>query len=207
MLCAACDEGLPRIAHSCPRCALPLADSRSACGRCLAKRRPAVDAAVAVFEYRFPLDRLVQRFKFAGDLAIGRYLGEALACRVAALERPQVIAVPPLSAQRLRERGFHQALELARTVQRATAIACDARLITRLRETPSQHALDRRERLANLRGAFACRHALAGAHVAIVDDVITTGATAQTLARVLKESGASRVSVWAVARTPDPALG
>src|SRR6516162_5640276 len=136
MLCAACDEGLPRIAHSCPRCALPLADSRSACGRCLAKRRPAVDAAVAVFEYRFPLDRLVQRFKFAGDLAIGRYLGEALACRVAALERPQVIAVPPLSAQRLRERGFHQALELARTVQRATAIACNARLITRLRETP-----------------------------------------------------------------------
>ena len=207
LVCAACERELPRLGNACARCALPLTASRGACGRCLAKRRPAIDSALAVFEYRFPLDRLVQRFKFGADLAIGRYLGEALAGRVVSLDRPGVIVVPPLSAARLRERGFHQALELARAVRHATGIPVDPSLVRRVRETESQHALDRRRRLANLRGAFACACAVQGLHVGIVDDVITTGATAQSLARVLKEAGAARVSAWAVARTPDPALG
>lgn len=207
LLCATCEATLPWLRQGCVRCALPLAGARLACGRCLAKRRASIDTAVAVFEYRFPVDRLVQRFKIAGDLAIGRYLGEALARRVAALERPHVIAVPPLSRARLRERGFHQALELARVVRRATAVRLDAGLIVRLRETPPQHGLDRRQRLANLRGAFSCARSVEGLHVAVIDDVITTGATVQTLGRVLRDAGAARVSAWAVARTPDPAIG
>src|SRR5262252_2748827 len=102
LLCSACEAELPWLTHACPRCALPLASSRLACGRCMSKRNPAIDAAVAVFEYRFPVDRLVQRFKFAGDLAVGRHLAEALARRAARLAKPDVLAVPPLSGERLR---------------------------------------------------------------------------------------------------------
>lgn len=206
LICDPCEAALPAIRHACLRCALPLAASRLYCGRCLGKRNPAVDDSIAAFEYRFPLDRLVQRFKFSADLALGRMLASRLALRVAGAERPRRIVVPPISPRRLRQRGFNQALELAKVVARGLGLRCEARAIVRLRETEAQHELDRARRLANLRGAFACAKRFDGEHVAIVDDVVTTGATVETLARVLKDSGAARVSVWAVARTPDPAL-
>ena len=177
------------------------------CGRCLGKRHPAVDDSIAVYEYRFPLDRLVQRFKFSADLALGRMLAARLALQAMQAERPRCLVVPPLSPRRMRGRGFNQALELAKVVGRALGVRCERRAIVRVRETEAQHELDRRRRLANLRGAFACARRFDGEHVAIVDDVVTTGATVETLARALKHAGAGRVSVWAVARTPDPALG
>jgi ComF family protein len=195
------------MGHACLRCALPLPQSKLLCGRCLGKRNPSVDDSIAAFEYRFPLDRLVLRFKFAADLAVGRALASRLAARVAGADRPRCIVVPPLSSPRLRSRGFNQALEIAKVVARRLDVPCEPRAIVRLRETEAQRGLDRRRRLANLRGAFASPRRFDGEHVAIVDDVVTTGATAETLARVLKEAGAARVSVWAVARTPDPALG
>jgi len=170
-----------------------------------ADRRPAAfDEAIARFEYRFPLDRLVQRFKYGGDLAIGRWLAERLAERVHDAQRPDLLVVPPLGAARLRERGFNQALEIARTVGRSLGVPVDARAVARRRDTPPQARLDRRARAANLRGAFACGTALRDRRVAIVDDVLTTGATADAIARVVKAAGAERVSVWAVARAPDP---
>jgi ComF family protein len=204
LFCPACDASLPAIRHACPRCALPLPESRLLCGRCLGKRNPAVDDSVAAFEYRFPLDRLVQRFKFASDLALGHALASRLAQRLAGVDRPDCLVVPPLSPRRLRQRGFNQALEVAKVLGRAIGVACKPRAIVRLRETEVQHELDRRRRLANLRGAFACACRFERQHVAIVDDVVTTGATAETLARALKDAGAARVSVWAVARTPGP---
>ena len=207
LLCTGCEASLPAIRHACLRCALPLAEPKPYCGRCLGKRNPAVDDSIAAFEYRFPLDRLVQRFKFAADLAVGRALASRLASCVDRADRPRCIVVPPLSPRRLRQRGFNQALELAKVVARRLDIACEPRAIVRIRETEPQHELDRARRLANLRGAFACVRRFDAGHVAIVDDVVTTGATVETLARVLKRSGAARVSVWAVARTPDPALG
>jgi ComF family protein len=207
LLCTPCDASLPAMGHACLRCALPLPRSKLFCGRCLGKRNPAVDDSIAAFEYRFPLDRLVLRFKLAADLAIGRALASRLAACVAGGDRPRRIVVPPLSSTRLRSRGFNQALEIAKVVARRLDLPCEPRAIMRLRETEAQRGLDRRRRLANLRGAFACARRFEGEHVAIVDDVVTTGATAETLARALKEAGAGRVSVWAVARTPDPALG
>ncbi|HEX3061666.1 MAG TPA: ComF family protein [Usitatibacter sp.] len=207
LFCRACEASLPAIGQACPRCALPLPEGQPACGRCLAKRNPAVDDSIAVFEYRFPVDRLVQRFKFAADLAIGKALGVRLAQRARAAARPDCLVVPPLSPRRLRARGFNQALLLAKVVARVLDVRCEPRAVRRVRETEAQHELDRRQRLANLRGAFACACRFDGAHIAIVDDVVTTGATIETLARVLKAAGAARVSAWAVARTPDPALG
>jgi ComF family protein len=204
MLCAPCARELETNAAACPRCALPLAPAASRCAACSAVRH-AFDGAVARFEYRFPLDRLVQRFKYAGDLSIGRWLAGALGERVACEPRPQLIVVPPLSPARLRARGFNQALEIARVVGRRIGVEVSLDAVARRRETASQAALGRRERAANLRGAFACTRALADLDIALVDDVLTTGATADAIARVLKEAGARSVAVWAVARAPEPA--
>ena len=173
------------------------------CGRCL-REAPAFDAAIAAFEYRFPLDGLVQRFKFGGDLAVGRWLGERMALATGAAERPDVLVAPPLARARLRHRGFNQAIELARVVGAAHGLRVDAFALERVRDTAAQPGLGRRERHANLRDAFRASRRWPGAHVAIVDDVMTTGATAEAMARVLKDAGAQRVSAWIVARTPEP---
>lgn len=162
------------------------------------------DGVVAAFAYRFPIDRLVQRFKAGHDFAAGRWLAERLAERVAGEDRPDLVVAPPTPRARLVERGLNPALHLARHVARALRLPCEAGVVERVRDTPPQRALHRRERRANLRGAFRCRASLAGRHVALVDDVVTTGATAEEIAQVLRDAGAARVSVWAVARTPPP---
>ncbi len=203
LLCGACEAALPRPRGACGRCALPLGEGAQ-CADC-AHGAFAFDAAIACFEYRFPVDRLIQRFKYAGDLAVGRWLALQLADRAAREPRPDLLVAPPLSQARLRQRGFNQALEIARVVARRLRVRCDARVVSRRRETRPQAALGRRERRANLRGAFACRSPLEGLRVAIVDDVLTTGATADAIAGALKAVGASSVSAWAVARAPDPA--
>ena len=200
LVCDACGESLPRVTHACERCAIELAHAGT-CGECL-RRAPSFDAAIAAFEYRFPLDRLVQRFKYAGDLAAGKWLALQLAERVAGRERPDLLVAPPLAASRLRERGFNQAVVIAQVLGRRFGIRHWPAALAKVRETSPQPGLGRRQRAANLAGAFRCDARLAGEHVAIVDDVMTTGATADALACVLKEAGAARVTVWAVARTP-----
>jgi ComF family protein len=184
-LCARCGAALPVSAP----CAAP---------------EPPLDEAIAALAYAFPVDRLIHRFKFGADLAAGRWLALRLAERALALERPRLIVTPPLGAARLRARGFNQALEVAKVVGAELGVRVALRGIERTRETPPQHGLGRRERRTNVRGAFRCDLALDGVHVAIVDDVITTGATAAAVATALKAAGAGRVSAWALARTPDP---
>ncbi|MGE5094315.1 MAG: ComF family protein [Betaproteobacteria bacterium] len=159
---------------------------------------------MTAFAYGFPLDRLVQRFKYGGDLAIGGWLASALAQRVAHESRPQLLVAPPLTRARLRERGFNQALEVAKVVGQGMRVRCSLHGVRRRHEDAPQAGLSRRERLANLRDAFDCREDVRGLDVAVVDDVLTTGATAEAMARALKKSGACRVRVWAVARTLEP---
>ena len=199
-MCAACEAGLPVIGSACERCALPLALGGT-CGECQ-RVAPRFDDAFALFEYRFPVDRLVHRFKFDADLAIGGWLASRLALRLPM--RPDVLVAPPLTPDRLRERGFNQSLEIAKRVARDLRMPLVWRGLTRCRATLPQTGLGRAARRKNLRGAFDCRANFAGQHVAIVDDVLTTGATADALAAALKRAGASRVSVCTVARTPDP---
>jgi len=179
-----------------------LAEGRS-CGACL-RNPPPFDDVVTAFDYRFPIDRLVHRFKFSADLAAGAYLGEALARAVAAAPVPDLVLASPASAARLRERGFNPALVLAGRVASRLGAALDARGLAKVRHTPPQTGLDRAGRRRNLRGAFSVRCRLEGLHVVVVDDVMTTGATLSALAAVLKDGGASRVSGWVVARTPEP---
>ncbi len=202
LVCDACESSLPLLGAACAHCAIPMPRS-GICGECVA--RPfAFDEARARFQYRFPVDRVIHRFKYAGDLAAGRWLARQLALAVAELPRPDLLVAPPLARARLRERGFNQALEIAKTLATSLRVRCDIAGVSRAHETAPQPGLGRKARRANLRGAFRCNLQLTGARVVIVDDVLTTGATAEALARVLKLAGAAHVGVWTLARTPEP---
>jgi ComF family protein len=177
----------------------------AACREALVLAPSNEDGVTAAFAYRFPLDRLVRRFKFAGDLALGRWLGEAVANAARDEPRPALLVVPPSTRERLRQRGFNPALEIAKSAARILDLECARGALRRARETQPQPGLRRRERRRNLEGAFACDRNLSGLHVAIVDDVMTTGATVDAVAAALRRAGAARVSAWVAARTPEPA--
>ncbi|HSA88651.1 MAG TPA: ComF family protein [Burkholderiales bacterium] len=199
LLCAACDADLPRLAGArCPRCALD-SPRGEVCGRCLSDA-PHYDATVAALAYEFPADALVHALKFRGELALAGVLGALLCEKISDLEIDHVIPVP-LSATRLRERGYNHAAEIARHL---VPRKLDLALCERSRDTPPQMELPLAERRRNVRGAFRCTRALAGASVAVVDDVMTTGATLDEVARALKAAGAARVVNWVVARTFPP---
>jgi ComF family protein len=196
ILCAACDADLPRLAAPrCPRCALD-SPRGEICGRCLAEA-PRYDATLAALAYRFPADALVQALKFRGELALGGFLADLFGSHISTYEVDRVIAVP-LSAARLRERGYNPAVEIARRILPAKL---DLTLCERSRDTPPQMELPLEERRRNVRGAFRCTRRLAGQTVAVVDDVMTTGATLDEVAGALKAAGATRVVNWVVART------
>jgi ComF family protein len=198
ILCAACADDLPRLpAALCPRCALPT-PLGEVCGRCLSKP-PSFDATIAAFRYGFPLDKLVQSFKYAHRLALGNYFGEQIAGLAQELEVDFLLPLP-LHPLRLRERGFNQAQELARSISRLRGWPIDARMCSRTRHTPAQAALPWRERAKNVRGAFYCAADLAGKRIALVDDVMTTGASLDECARTLKLHGAASVTLLVVAR-------
>lgn len=197
--CPACRGTLPLLPPArCPVCGVstPLA---CVCGECL-RRPPAFDVATAPLEYRFPVDAMIRRFKYQGDLATGRALGRLLSEHVAPLPRPDLVIPMPLHPTRLKVRGFNQAAELAREIARRTRVPVVMDLCARNRDTAEQAQLSSRERRRNVRGAFTCVRDLGGADVAVVDDVLTTGATLNELARVLKRRGAARVRGWVVAR-------
>jgi ComF family protein len=204
LLCPGCDADLPRLAYpSCPRCALP-APGGGTCGRCLA-RPPRFDATVAALAYAFPADALVHALKFRGELAVAPLLAQLLAERLAHAARCDWLLPVPISAARLRERGYNQALEIARHVSQATGVPLAPALCRRVRDTAAQTELPWERRAANVRGAFAADGPLDGACVAVLDDVMTTGATLDEIAATLKGAGAASVVNWVVARTLLPA--
>lgn len=198
VLCHACADGLPRLpAIRCPCCALPT-PAGEVCGRCLA-HPPHYDRTLAAFNYGFPLDKLVQAFKYAHRLALAPYFGRALAEHADGLGADLVVPLP-LHPTRLRERGFNQALELARPVATALGLPIDTGACTRSRHTPAQAGLPWKEREKNIRGAFHCTRDLSGKRIALVDDVMTTGASLNECARTLKLHGAAEVTLLVVAR-------
>lgn len=197
-ICEGCRTDLPWLQDDrCLICAHPLPVS-GICGRCIADI-PHFDHVTTACSYAYPLDGLIQSCKYGGRLAAIRALAFLLP---AALPRlPDVIVPMPLSPQRLRVRGFNQALELARHAANGIRAPIAADLCVKVRDTPSQTDLPWKERRKNVRGAFVVRERLDGLHIAVVDDVLTTGATLNEIARNLKKSGALTVSGWIVART------
>lgn len=199
-LCPTCRLSLPWNLSACRRCALPLPAPVAACGHCL-RRTPPLTVAHAAFRYEAPLDRLLPRLKFHDDLAAGRLLGGLMAEALADVERPAALIPLPLHRKRLRSRGFDQTLELATPLARAMRLPLMDGILIRMRETAPQSRLDAPARRRNLRRAFAVRPGVAlPAHVALVDDVMTTGATLHAAAEALLRAGVTRVDAWVCAR-------
>lgn len=197
LLCAACRHELPALSECCPRCALPGTGSLI-CGTCL-RAPPSFDGTVALWRYAFPCDRLVQALKYGGRLGLAGFFARNLAVRP--LPEVDILLPMPLHRRRLSERGFNQALEIARDLARRMHRPLRPRGALRVKNTLPQTGLPYEERAGNVRGAFECKLELSGVRIGVVDDVMTTGATLNELARVLKRAGASRVENLVVART------
>lgn len=203
-LCGECAAELPHAPRErCPRCALASSGSRT-CGRCLS-HPPHFDATSAALEFRFPADVIVHALKYRGELALAPFAAALLDAGVAP-EAEAVALVPvPLSSARLRERGYNQAMEIARHLSRARGLRLAPELCERTLETVPQMGLPFAERKRNVRGAFRCPLPLPRGTIAVLDDVMTTGATLDEVADTLKRAGADRVVNWVLARTPPPA--
>ena len=204
-LCVECDAGLPRAEQACPRCGIRMArtDVTGTCARC-AVRPPRFHRMVAPLAYDYPVDRLLLGLKFGRRMHLARALGQAIAEGVRSqveqgvLEMPDALAPVPLHPRRLTRRGFNQAEEIARFIGRSIGVPVLPGLCRRVRHTRMQSRLSDEERRVNVAGAFAC--ARSPLRPAIVDDVVTTGATVDAMAAALIAAGAERVQVWAAAR-------
>lgn len=173
------------------------------CGRCLA-RPPQFDATVVALLYAFPADRLVHALKYGARLPIADFFSRALEEALCAREQPgeiDLVVAMPLHPRRLAARGFNQAAEIGRRLAQRIGLPFSHTALSRIRDTPPQTDLPVARRRANVRGAFAVSTGLACRNIAVIDDVMTTGATANEVARALKRAGAARVEHWVVART------
>lgn len=199
-LCRGCLADLPYLpASRCPVCALPALPG-NVCGACLSEP-PEYHSTVAALSYSFPLDALIHALKYRANLALAVPLADLLAQAASPRLRPDYLVPMPLYPARLRERGFNQALEIAKRVSKLTGIALLPNACRRIRDTPPQASMPWKERARNIRGAFACDANLSGRRIAVIDDVMTTGATMNELAKVLRKQKAAEVECWAVART------
>jgi len=203
-ICSSCYRALPWIQSMCAQCAIPLAEVSGGnliCGHCLQKP-PVFDHSISLFCYQNDAIKLIHQLKFNEKLANARLLGSLLvgAIQKNNTELPECILPVPLYQNRLRQRGFNQSIELARPIHKAFNIPVNVRSLARVRDTPSQTGLDKKQRRKNMRGAFEIARPLNAQHVAIVDDVVTTTSTVNELARLLKRAGVRRVDVWSIAR-------
>ena len=209
-ICPDCELDLPWLGPHCRICALPLAAEGQICGECL-RKPPAFERVEAAWRFRFPMDSLITRFKHQSRWPYGRLLAELLAEHLQhafdhGLPRPDCLLPVPLAKKRLRQRGFNQAGMLTNWLGAALELPVDHHCLLRLRDTPAQQQLDAASRKRNLKQAFSLSEAaqIKGRHFALIDDVLTTGATANTLARLLSKAGAHRVDIYCLARTPRP---
>lgn len=208
-LCSACIARFCAPVMRCVRCAIEVPDGTTLCGSCV-RQPPPFDGALAAVSYAHPWDGLIARFKFHSALDLAPALTSQLlgAIRRSESPVPQLLVPMPLSAQRLRERGYNQSWELTKRLGASLHCRVDAFLLLRIRDDPHQISLPREERAANVRGAFAVEPTrsaeLRGCSVALIDDVMTTCATAGEAASVLLQAGASDVQVWVLGRTPRP---
>ncbi len=209
MLCSSCIGRFAQRRNRCRRCALPVGAAVEVCGRCLTDP-PGHDLAIAALDYAAPWDGVIAQFKFHSALELAGALSERLleTIRATGLPAPGLMLPAPVSQRRLRERGYNQAWELTRRLARRLGAATSPDLLLRIADRPPQLSLPRQDRLANVRDAFAIeplrRGELHGRDVTVVDDVMTTGATAEEITAVLRRAGVARVQIWTLARTPAP---
>jgi len=209
-ICVPCESELPWLINACERCALPMPLPGLTCAQCT-RLIPAFNEVVVPWLYDFPIDALVTRFKHQGQWPLGRLLAELLSQTLQhrfdeGLERPDFLIPVPLANKRLRQRGYNQAAMLANWLSEPLTLPVNEGVVNRVKDTPAQQGLNARARKRNLREAFVLAHPqrVIDKHIALIDDVMTTGSTADTLARLLIRAGARKVDVYCLARTPKP---
>lgn len=200
--CTGCRADLPWNRPCCPRCAQPQSHA-APCARC-AQHPAAFDSAWAAFKFDGAIRHSVVALKYHAHFlqahVLGELMGQTLTRRAQPL--PQLILPVPLHPRRLRLRGYNQALELARVIALSTGIRVDALCALRVKNTEDQIGKTAAQRRNNVKGAFQLRRRLDGLHIALLDDVMTTGATLDELARVCRKGGAAKIEAWAAARAP-----
>jgi ComF family protein len=200
LICPACIADLPIADTACPQCAVPTHHGEI-CGHCL-KHAPAFERTLAAFIYAFPLDALVKKCKYGQAVELTGLFAEHMAQRIGAAAPIDLLVPMPLHPARLAERGFNQAVEIARRLSPRLGIPWQADTCHRIRNTPPQAGLELKARQRNLRGAFVCNARLSGKRIALIDDVMTSGSSLNELARAVRQAGAAEVHAWVLARTP-----
>lgn len=198
LLCGDCANDLPTLPNErlCPRCAVPTTHGEH-CGACL-REPPHFSRTLALWPYEFPVDRLIHTLKYQHRLIVAAWMAHRLATALA--PAGQRVVPMPLHPSRLRERGFNQAGEIARRLARQLGLCYRPDILQRLRPTQPQADLPPGERKRNVRGAFACTTDCSGQAIVLVDDVMTTGASANECARILRLHGAADVTLLVAAR-------
>ena len=202
-LCQGCWAKLPVNEIHCERCALPMAHE-SLCGHCQ-RCPPVFDSVIAPLCYQDPIDQMLCALKYHQQLSFARTAAGLITdtVRESGEPMPDLLIGVPMTHRAVRKRGLNQAVFLARLIGRQLGIPVKSTLIKKLRETDRQSTLNASKRQRNLKGAFHCKGSLEDKHIALVDDILTTGATANEISRVLKVAGANRVDIWVCARTPE----
>lgn len=208
-ICKACQNDLPILSQTCERCANVLANSAQykikICGSCLTNPPP-FDRTYALFPYEPPIIQLIVKLKFQNELNIAQAFGELLAQYIEQVwyhnkKLPDLILPVPLHANRIKERGFNQAVEIARPIAKKLRIPIDYYSVVRSKETATQSKiLQAKVRNQNLKAAFTANKNYSGLFVAIIDDVVTTGYTVRSLSKLLKKHGVNRLHIWSIAR-------
>ena len=202
-LCELCYHDLPVLDYACPQCANPLTETHL-CGQCLAQEPP-FSHTYALFRYQEPISRMILNLKFQEALVNARILGELLTEKIINTwyrdkSLPKIIIPVPLHSVRLQQRGFNQALEIARPIARTLQIPLDVSSCRRSLATDPQATLHPSERKQNIKNAFQLLKPIPYQHIAVIDDVITTGHTINEFCRMLKKSGVRQIDVWCCAR-------
>lgn len=202
-LCQGCYQDLPWLSTYCEQCALPLPRAHSICGKCQITR-PWFDRTIALFHYNDPIKNMLSRFKFYHQLAYGRLFSMLLLKKLESYykyeAKPDLVIPVPLHPSRLRQRGYNQALELTRALKKLS-LRVQSQFLKRVRLTVPQSSLESHERLHNVNNAFTVNARDIPVHIALVDDVITTGSTVNECSRILKKKGVKQITVLSIART------
>jgi ComF family protein len=197
-ICTQCLDDLPYHTSCCPQCGL-LSVEGQLCGACIASA-PDFDATKALFTYEYPISQVLQQYKYKQQLFLAETFAQLMLQKLPAQNIDLIIPMP-LHPSRLQERGFNQSLEIARIIGKRLNVEVNSQVVSRIKLSPPQASLPLKERVKNMKGAFACDEDLSGLRIALIDDVMTTGASLNALAKAVKAKGAAHVECWLIART------
>ena len=202
IICKKCISIMPYLQTGCAQCNLPI-KSGELCGKCLTNTIY-FDITYSPYAYTFPIDKMIHQLKYAGKIDLIKPLASMMASHIQQYHDkanlPELLIAVPSHPSRLRQRGFNQSLELTKHISKLLKINYLKQAIVKTKSSPPQASLSLKKRHSAIRNSFKINHKITARHVAIIDDVMTTGATASELARTLKHNGVEYVEIWCLAR-------